>query len=75
MGAAALSAWLGESGVDQIVKLRDPPGLRYRGLGCRFRESVAHYALGISTAPHEIFSWLPTALYSSGIVRKPSADR
>lgn len=59
--------------VVRLVKRLDPFDLRYRLLGRRFRTSVSHYALGISTSPEEIFPWRQTALYTVVIVRKPGA--
>ncbi len=54
----------------RLVKLLDPFNLRYRVLHHRFRSSVSHYALGISTSPNEIFPWRRTALYTVAVVRK-----
>jgi hypothetical protein len=59
--------------VIRLVKLLDPFNFRYRLLGRRFRTSVSHYALGISTLPDETFPWRQTALYTVAIVRKPGA--
>ncbi len=59
--------------VIRLVKLLDPFNLRHRLLGRRFRTSVSHYALGISTPPDEMFPWRQTALYTVAIVRKPGA--